>query len=294
MQASKEETARTDAQRAAMEAEARKQAERAGALEHQLAGLQQSNQVIQADRVALNTQLQVTEAARQNAAARVSQLQGEVEAQRTINAKLADNVKTLAAQSTELAQEIRDTHPLAPNEIFEQLTTNRLLAGFYGLRRNLFGFDSSKYTSAQTLLATDGTNTFAVCHVEDTPLSLSGSGTQWKDLSGTLARGTVVFSIDSLSFCALDPRVVLLPIPAAEARALGCKVYRLSQDPFKFQDAVVAGTQENYYGECKFQMDLDAPQYVKMDRSSIKGLFGKFNPSTRRSGLEQVRASSWA
>ena len=66
----------------------------------------------------------------------------------------------------------------------------------------------------------------------------------------------------------------------AEARALGCKVYRLSQEPFKFQDAVVAGTQENYYGECKFQIDTDTPQYVKMDRNSLKGLFGKFNPST--------------
>ena len=280
LQAIRAESALSKEQRAAMEAEARKQAEKAGALERQLAGLQQTNQLIQADRAALNTQLQISEAARQSAAASAAQLQEEVEAQHQINAKLADTVKTLAAQSAELAQQLRETRGLAPNDIFVQLTTNRVLASFYGLRRNLFGFDTTKYTQAQTLLATDGTNTFALCHVQDTPLTLWSSGTQWKDLSGTLARGAAVSSVDAVSFCAQDPRVVFIRVPAAEARALGCKVYRLSQDPFKFQDAVVAGTQETYYGECKFQIDTDTPQYVKMDRNSLKGLFGKFNPST--------------
>ncbi|MGD0410425.1 MAG: hypothetical protein ABSC18_01875 [Verrucomicrobiota bacterium] len=280
LRAANEETALTKAQRAEMEAEARKQAERAGTLERQLTGLEQTNQLIQAERASLNTQLQVTEAARQSAFTQMSQLQGEVEVQRQVNAKLADSVKTLATQSTELAKEIHDNREMAPNEIFEQLTTNRLLASFYGLKKGIFGMDSSKFTQTQILLASDGTNTFALCHVRDTPLNLWSPDTEWKDLSGTLARGAVVFPVDTVSFCSVDPRAVLIPIPAAQARALGCKVYRLSQDPFKFQDAVVAGTQDNYYGECKFQMDLDTPQYVKMDRSSVRGLFGKFNPST--------------
>jgi hypothetical protein len=275
-----EETALTKAQRAEMEAEARRQTERAGGLERQLAGLEQTNQVIRAERATLDTQLKVTEAARQSAVSQMSQLQGEVEVQRQVNAKLADSVKTLATQSTELTKEIRESREMAPNEIYEQLTTNRLLASFYGLRKTFFRTDFSKFTQSQILLATDGSNTFAICHVQNTPLNLLNPGTEWKDLSGTLARGAEVFPIDSVSFCTMDPRVVLIPISASQARALGCKVYRLSQDPFKFQDAVVAGTQENYYGEVKFQMDLDTPQYLKMDRSSLRGLFGKFNPST--------------
>ena len=275
-----EETALTKAQRAEMEAEARRQTERAGGLERQLAGLEQTNQVIRAERATLDTQLKVTEAARQSAVSQMSQLQGEVEVQRQVNAKLADSVKTLATQSTELTKEIRENREMAPNEIYEQLTTNRLLASFYGLRKTFFRTDLSKFTQSQILLATDGSNTFAICHVQNTPLNLLSPGTEWKDLSGTLARGAEVFPIDSVSFCTMDPRVVLIPISATQARALGCKVYHLSQDPFKFQDAVVAGTQENYYGEVKFQMDLDTPQYLKMDRSSLRGLFGKFNPST--------------
>jgi len=282
---SREQSARTDEQRTAIEAEARRQMERAGALENQLAGLQQSNQVILADRAALNTRLQVTEVQRQSAVEKATQLQGEVVAQREVNVKLADTVKTLAAQSNSMAsnlaqvvQEIRENRELTPNEIFEQLTTNRAMASFYGLKRGLFGIDSSKYKQTQIVLATDGSNTFALCHLQDTLLTL-WNPPQWEDLSGTLVHDAAVFSVDSINVSPQDPRVVMIPVAPAESKVLNCKAYRLSKDPFKFQDAVVAGTQENYYGECKFQLDLEAPGYLKMDRNSLKGLFGKFNPS---------------
>jgi hypothetical protein len=42
---------------------------------------------------------------------------------------------------------------------------------------------------------------------------------------------------------------------------------------------VLVGTQEPYYGECRFEIDLAAPDYVKLDRNLLRGLFGKFNPS---------------
>ena len=80
-------------------------------------------------------------------------------------------------------------------------------------------------------------------------------------------------------FYQLDPRVVFMPVTPAEVAKLGGKVYTVSSDPYKFQDAVVVGSQEAYYGECSFQIDATAPLYVKMDRNSLKGLFGKFNPS---------------
>jgi len=74
-------------------------------------------------------------------------------------------------------------------------------------------------------------------------------------------------------------RVVLIPVSAAQRGQLGCKVYHVSSDPFKFQDAVLVGAREGYYGECKFEIDLSTPEYVKLDRSFLKGLFGKFNPT---------------
>jgi len=267
-------------ERARMEAEALKQAEKARALEKSLAQSQQSAQKMSAEEQDLRNQLAMSETANRSAIAQMAQLQDEVEAQRRENAKLSEGVKALAVKSSELAQEIRVSRPMSPNQVFDELISNRVEASFYGVKSGLFGIDTSKDKHTQTVLATDGTNTFALCHVQDTPLTLWSPGTQWEELTGSLIRGAAVYPIPSLSFYTLDPRVVLMPVPAAEARALGCKVYHISNDPYLFQDAVVAGTRGNYYGECKFQIDLTTPQYLKMDHNSLKGLFGKFNPSS--------------
>jgi hypothetical protein len=270
----------TKEQRAAMEAEARKQAEKAAALEQQLALLQKSNQTMQSEGLALQNQLQMSEASNRSSLAQMSQLQEEVDSQRRENVRLAEGVKVLAAKSSDLAQEIHNNRPMTPNMIFEEMTTNRVLASFTGVKSGLFGGDSSKDKQTQLILVTDGTNTFALCHIQDTPLSLWNPGTQWEELRGTLVRNTVVYPIQSISFCTMDPRVVLIPVPPAQAKALGCKIYHFSKDPYVFQDAVVVGTRVDYYGQCSFQIDVTTPQYLKMDHNSLKGLFGKFNPSS--------------
>ena len=267
-------------QRAAMEAEAHKQAEKASTLEQQLAQLRKANESMESDRMALHNQLQLSEASNRATMGQVSQLQEEVDAQRRENVRLADGVKVLAAKSSDLAKEIRDNRPLTPNMIFQEYSTNRVLASFTGVKSGIFGGDSSKDKQTQIILVTDETNIFALCHVQDTPLTLWSPGTQWEELKGTLAHGSVFYPIHSISFCAMDPRIVLIPVPAAEAHALGCKIYHFSKDPYVFQDAVVVGTREDYYGQCSFQIDVNTPQYLKMDHNSLKGLFGKFNPSS--------------
>jgi len=264
---------------AAMQAELRKQAEQAAALQQQLGHLAQSNQVVLTDKQRLAGQLQVSEAEKRLITEQVSQMKEEVKVEREEKAKLADGVKALATRSDQLAQEIQQNRSQAPNTIFSQFVSNRVQATFWGVRPGFLGTESNKRTETQTVLATDGTNTVALCHVQDTPLSFSFPGTDWQGLTGVLGRNTVSVPIKSLSFYQLDPRLVFLPLTAAEARELGGMAYRTSSDPYKFQDAVLVGAQEGYYGECSFQIDLSTPLYVKMDRNSLKGLFGKFNPS---------------
>jgi len=264
---------------AAMQAELRKQAEQAAALQQQLGHLAQSNQVVLTDKQRLAGQLQVSEAEKRLITEQVSQMKEEVKVEREEKAKLADGVKALASRSDQLAQEIQQNRSQAPNTIFSQFVSNRVQATFWGVRPGFLGTESNKRTETQTVLATDGTNTVALCHVQDTPLSFSFPGTDWQGLTGVLGRNTVSVPIKSLSFYQLDPRLVFLPLTAAEARELGGMAYRTSSDPYKFQDAVLVGAQEGYYGECSFQIDLSTPLYVKMDRNSLKGLFGKFNPS---------------
>jgi hypothetical protein len=268
-------------QRAALEAEARKQTQKESELQRALAELQRNNQAMLAERGALAGQLQMSEESNRVAIARMSQLQDEVQVQRQENAKLTEGVTALATKSSDLAKEIRENTPQAPNEIFDSLVTNRVLASFYGIKSaGAFGTGSPKYKQAETVLVTDGTNTFAVCHIQDTPLTLWNPGAQWAELTGSLARGTGLFEMSFLSFDSVDPRIVMIPVPASAVHSFGGQVYHVAKDPFKFEDAVVVGTQADYYGQVKFQIDLSAPEYLKMDHNSLKGLFGKFNPSS--------------
>jgi hypothetical protein len=262
---------------AAMEAELKKKIEDSSALQQQLAQLAQSNQTALNEKQQLATQLQVAEAEKRSATEQVARMQDEVKAERVEKAKLAEGVTALASKSSELAQEVRENRPLAPNMIFNEFVTNRVDARFDAFRPGALSADKRRQT--QTVLVSDGRNTFALCHVQDTPLTLWNPGTDWEALTGTLSRNAAVVPIRSLSFDLQDPRVVLVPVTPAQAHELGCKVYPISPDPYKFQDAVLVGTRENYYGECKFEIDVSTPDYLKLDRNVLKGLFGKFNPS---------------
>ncbi|PWU11850.1 MAG: hypothetical protein C5B50_22595 [Verrucomicrobia bacterium] len=264
---------------AALEAELRKQTEAAAALQQQMASLARSNQLVLAERQQLAGQLQVAEVEKRHAAEQVVKMEEQVKVEREEKAKLAEGVKVLANQSQDLAREVRENRQLAPNTIFNEFVTNRVQARFDAFRSTVLGIDSSRRKDTETILVTDGTNIFALCHVHDTPLTFFNPGTEWESLSGTLSHNEHQVPIHSLSFCWPDPRAVLMPLSQAESKQLACKVYHISTEPYKFQDAVLVGAREGYYGECRFQIDLSTPDYVKLDNSFLKGLFGKFNPS---------------
>jgi hypothetical protein len=262
---------------AAMEAELKKKTDDSSAMQQQLAQLAQSNQMVLNEKQRLATQLQVAEVEKRSATEQVARMQDEVKAERAEKTKLAEGVSALASKSGELAKEVRENRPLAPNTIFNDFITNRVDARLDAFRTGAIGADRRRET--QTILVSDGRNTFALCHVQDTPLTLWNPGTDWEALTGTLAHNAASVPIQSLSFHLQDPRVILMPVTDTQAHELGCKVYPISPDPFKFQDAVLVGTREIYYGECRFEIDVTAPDYLKLDRNVLKGLFGKFNPS---------------
>jgi hypothetical protein len=264
---------------AALEAELKKKAEQSSALERQVTQLARSNALVLSEKQKLSGQLQVAEVEKRHAVEQATRMQQEVKVEREEKAKLAEGVKALASRSGELTQEIRENRPLTANAVFNDFVTNRVQARFDAVRAGAFGLDSSRRRDTETVLVSDGTNIFALCHVQDTPLALWNPGVDWQQLSGMLGRNGKFVSIRSLSFYLRDPRMVMIPVTAAEARTLGGKIYRASSDPYKFQDAVLVGAREGYYGECRFEIDLSTPEYFKLDRSVLKGLFGKFNPS---------------
>ena len=265
LESSSAEISKTREKLAVKEAEVEKQTKAAAALQLQLAQL--------------NDQLQAINEEKRIAAGQVALMQQQVQAEQAQNVRLAEGFKVLATNSGVLTQEIRDNRALAPNTVFDDFVKNRVQTIITASRTGMFGADASKSKTSETVLITDGARIYALCHVQDTPLTLHDPGIEWAGLDGTLNHSQAQVSIHSLSFHIRDPRVVFMPLTKAEAAQLGCKVYPVSSDPYKFQDAVLVGAQEGYYGQCSFQIDLNTPEYVRLDRSLLKGLFGEFNPS---------------
>jgi hypothetical protein len=164
--------------------------EKLAALQQQLGQLAQSNQLVLTEKQRLAGQLQVAEAEKRLVAEQAARMQEEVKVERAEKAKLAEGVKALASSSDQLAQEIQQNRPLAPNTIFNQFVTNRVQASFWAVRAGFLGLESNKRAETRTVLVTDGTNTVALCHVQDTPLRFGYPGTDWQRLTGTLERYT--------------------------------------------------------------------------------------------------------
>ena len=236
----------------------------------------------------LATQLQVAEAEKRLVAEQAAQMRQEVQVERAEKTRLAEGVKLLAAKSGELAAEIREHRPLAPNLIFSEFVSNRVQARFEAFRSGFLGLDTDRRRDTGTVLFTDGINTYALCHVHDTPLVLTDPGMDWESLTGTLSFGNTALPIRSLSFCDLDPRIVLIPLAPEEALQLNSKVYRLSADPFKFQDAVLVGAREGYYGECQFQIDLSTPRLRAVGPEFHQRALRQIQSLARRPGLQQT------
>lgn len=270
-----------------LQSELARRQEQTAQLQSKLAEAEQTQRRAEIEKGQLAIQLQVAETEKRLAKSEVDTMRNEVQVVRAEKARLqeqsttlAQGVTALAATSKELTQEIRENRPLAPNTIFSEFIANRVQSDFQAIRRGIFGREINREKESKTVLVTDGTNSFALFHVDDTPLVFSDPATDWDWLTGNLRRKSSVAPIEQIWFLQVDPRVAVVPVSAGYSQLLGSKVYPIATDPFKFQEAVVVGANEGYYGECRFQLDPNLPQYLKMEHSTLKGLFGKFNPST--------------
>lgn len=197
-----------------------------------------------------------------------------------LNTKLTESVETLAAKSEEIKTGILQAQPLAPNTIFNEYLTNRLQSGFLA-RRGAILVDVKREQDTHTVLFTDGTNTFAIYHVDETPLNEGERGSDWEIMTGSLGRGLNHRALRDLQLTGADPRLVVAPLPDTVVADLRVKVYALAEDPFRWQQAVVVGKSEDYYGEVDFQLDAENPVYLKLKRRAIGGLFSGSLPNRK-------------
>ncbi|MDP3072495.1 MAG: hypothetical protein Q8N18_19535 [Opitutaceae bacterium] len=212
-------------------------------------------------------------------------LETQVEAERIERRKvqettttLAQGVGQLAEKSGELTKEIRDHRPINANVLFSEFTANRVTAKFAASRKGFLGrTDATK--ESNTVLVTDGARVYAVLHIADTPFALGETGVEWDSLSVELAKaGQGRNAAGSVDFLAHDPRIVALPLEAAQVAALGAKVYPLATDPVRFPEAVLIDGGGRGYGEVGFKLDPTEPGFVRVDNRFFNRLFGDFSP----------------
>ncbi len=192
--------------------------------------------------------------------------------------ELAQGVGQLAERSADLSREIRDNRPINANVLYSDFLANRVQTTFAARRDALLGPLTAPPAQTRTLFVTDGSMTYAILHIDDTPFVLS-MPQDWTRVEVGFAKATYRTSAASLGFLALDPRVVAIPVDPAQIVALGVRVYNLAADPFKFPDALLISSGGAGYGEVPFKLDPGNPNYVRMDNRLVRRLMGDFSPS---------------
>jgi hypothetical protein len=193
--------------------------------------------------------------------------------------QLAQGVGDLAEQSGALTREIRDHRPVNANVLFNDFLHNRVSTAFTAHRKSFLG-PITRTKEARTVFITDGAQIYALLHIDDTPSSLHENGADWEKLTAEFSRPpNYRTAAERLDFLALDPRVVVLPVSAEQAAALGVKVYQTALEPFKFSEAVLISGGGTGYGSVTFKLDAAQPGYVSVDNRLVTRLFGEFAPS---------------
>jgi hypothetical protein len=234
----------------------------------------------------LTVAVAVGEREKQQLAAKASELEGQVQSERTERVKveqatnqLAEGVGQLAQNSGELTKEIRDNRPISANILFNDFLANRVQTTFAASRKGLFG-NTTREKETKTVFTTDGKQVYALLEVEDTPFSLREIGSDWERISVRFDRPPDYKSTGSqIEFLEVDPRVVVVPVDAQQVAALGAKVYPLAADPLKFPEALLISGGGKGYGELGFKLDASHPGYVRVDNRLFKRLFGDFATS---------------
>ena len=236
-------------------------------------------QAAEIEREKIAGQLKVAETEQRMTQQQLASAQQEKQQIQKVATELAEGVVQFAEKQGELTKEIRENRPLSANAIFADFITNRVNTDFRADRSGILGRNVSKDTQARTILVSDGAQIFALYHVADTPFRIEEFGKDWERFIVHLYRGSAILPMDKILFLSMDPRVVVIPVTPEQARQLGARVYKTVADPYKFQDALILGADEGYYGDCRFALDPSNRGYLKMDRSALGKFVGKFNPS---------------
>ncbi len=192
--------------------------------------------------------------------------------------EVAAQVAELAVRSEEFQEEVRTNRPITANSIFNEVQNNSVDSEFTVKKKGGLLGERTRDVSCRSVLATYGGSHFILHHIDDTPLTLDAQN-RVVSMRGAVRRGGIAYSIGQIGALSQDPRILAIPVDQEAAQGLGCKIYQVSADPYRFEEAVLVTYRNKKFGEVSFKVDPEHPGYVKMDRPIFSGLLGQFAPS---------------
>lgn len=234
----------------------------------------------------LNAAVSMAEAEKRLLRENLAELRGQVTRTQEEKARLQEQtaaltrgVTQLAKTSEEFHQEVRENTPINANQLYAGFLTNQVAVTVSGIGTGFFGA-TPKEKESSTLLVTDGSAVMALLHVNETPFSFTIPAFGLGDLAARVAREGNGLPTGRPFLTSSDPRIVGIPVDAAQVQSLGLRVYPLAKNPYKFPEAVLLSRGGRKYGEVEFKLDPRTPEFVKMKNRLFSGVFGEFSPSS--------------
>lgn len=268
--------------------------------EAELKAAQEAAEKLAAEQQALTQKLVAAETERtllrQNLAneqAEKAQLQSEKEAAFARAERLGENVSTLgqnvsqlgagvttiAQTSEDIKKEIIESRPLTMSQIFTLFQENRVEITFSTTERNLFGnISQNTYTAKSILIQDTNGGYFIVAHTADTPFKLSRSSTP-ESVTLNVKMAGRSFPSTQFGILASDPRILFIPIPPEYVSASKLDTFKLSQQPERWEEAVLIKNDETNFGRTEFRRLPSNAAFLKVDRPILGESFADFASS---------------
>ncbi len=222
----------------------------------------------------LDTEKQMLSQNLVTAEAEVERARIDAERAMTRTENLAAGVSELAASSTALKEEIRQTQALSMNAIFKQFEDNRIFVRFEWKEANLFS-NSQQQSVLQSLLLKTNEGTFAVFATANSPLQVMDPSR----ITAVMKIGEKSYRVQNIGYLNTDSRIACVRVSNSIVEQSGLVPFEVSEDPLRFSTAVLVSDDREVYGEIPIRVPPGESGFLEVQNKLFNRLFGEFSPT---------------
>lgn len=244
------------------------------------------NRVIDLEKQALSTQLEVATTKTQIYEENLLRTHLMVEMEKNEKERILDHAETLASNMTDLAgshekisQEVKNLRPKTPSEIFEEVRGKFLKISFSQTKKGLLGSTNSSNEIAVLPVKING-ETWLVFSSEKSGLRPTlHTYFEPEKLSVKVSGKRESFEVDKIFCLKEDPRILAIPLDGEFAKKEIVESLESSKNTYAFPNCVVLNSDKMHYGQAPFRADFRSMGYAQIDVGLIQSIFGSFSPS---------------